>query len=98
VLKKLVCSLNQPVLKLLIAFHQGILVIAAAGNFGKELSSIRNANNKKFLPAGMNNVLSVGALTSDGTKWQNSNFLSNASIITPFVWAPGHIGMYYYSS
>lgn len=48
------------------AIDSGIKVVAAAGNY--------NSDVKKYVPAGLDGVLSVGAMNEDGSKIRTSNY------------------------
>ena len=56
------------------AWSKGVLPVAAAGN---------NNSNSKFYPAGLNNVLSVGATTSQDIKASFSNYGDWVSVAAP---------------
>ncbi len=58
------------------ARSQGVIVVAAAGNDGK---------NEKFYPASFEGVISVGAVDSTKTIWENSNFNDAIDVVAPGV-------------
>ena len=60
----------------LYAHQQGVVMVAAAGNYG--------TNPLKF-PAQWPQTIAVGAMNSDGDRWPSSNMGSNLDVMAPAV-------------
>ena len=58
------------------ATDKGLLVIAAAGN---------SPTGKPVYPAAYDNVIGVGALMPDGTRWESSNYGDFVSVYAPGI-------------
>ncbi|WP_437015689.1 type VII secretion-associated serine protease mycosin [Streptomyces sp. enrichment culture] len=56
------------------ALSRDVLVVGGSGNDG---------SSEKCYPAASPGALSVGAVTSDGTIWKNSNFGSHVALVAP---------------
>ncbi len=59
-----------------IAVEMGVTVVASSGN---------NGWNKSHFPSDLQEVISVGAINEDGTRYYRSNYSSNLALVAPGV-------------
>ena len=69
-------TVSSQTLAAAVAYAQanGVLVVAAAGNFG---------DDRPYYPAALDGVVGVGATTADDTRWQNSNYGPAVDVVAP---------------